>query len=119
MEIHSQMTESADFQAFAKTKDFAANCVHISELKFAFLTVIGTVDAPNPGAHPRLECSNPQGWNPKILLLDLVFDQEPGIWNQVVTQKPVGYSKALSNCDVYDEVTIQGLTTVTIKKTIL
>ncbi len=116
MEFHNNLIQSADYRTFAESKKFAAECVHFSRIKLSLLSVLGTVDAPNPGAHPRLVEARP-GINPRILILNLVFDQEPGVWNPVVTPKPVGYVKALLNCDVYDQVTINGYETVEIVKT--
>lgn len=117
MQFHPEISQSQDYQQFADAKKFTAECVYFSHLKFALLSVVGIVDAPNPGAHPRLSYAEPQGCNPKILLLNLVYDQEPGIWNQVITPKPVGYSMTLSDCDIYDQLTIIDIAIVTINKT--
>lgn len=51
------------------------------------------VQVPNPGVDVFLAYKTPQGINPKILLLDLVLVQRPGIWPQLVMWKPAHYDK--------------------------
>jgi len=55
------------------------------------LHVAGQVLVPNPGIIPRLQRAVPQGFNPAVLLLDLVQHQLPGIWPQVVVPRDVDY----------------------------
>lgn len=55
--------------------------------------VVGEVEVPNPGVDVLLVPKNPQGINPKILLLDLILIQRPGIWPQLVVWKPARYDK--------------------------
>ena len=85
-----------------------ACCGRVCENKFSTLLVNGTVAAPNPGAIPRLEKAIPQGINPAILMLNLVYDQLPGLWPQVITYKPVGYCTSVQHCDIYTQVHVTG-----------
>lgn len=65
--------------------------------------VVGEVQVPNPGVDVLLSPRVPQGINSKILLMDLLLHQRPGIWPQVVAWKPVRYDKI--NAD-YESVEI-------------
>jgi hypothetical protein len=67
--------------------------------------VTGEVLVPNPGVDIELVTHSPQGFNPRILILDLLLIQRPGIWPQVLTWKPARYDKVVSD-DPYDEVTV-------------
>jgi hypothetical protein len=67
--------------------------------------VIGEVLVPNPGVDVELVPHSPQGINPRILILDLLLIQRPGIWPQVLTWKPARYDKVVQD-DPYDEVTV-------------
>ena len=53
------------------------------------LHVMGVVSVPNPGVIASLKRAVPEGFNPQILILDLDFEQLPGIWPQVVVNKTV------------------------------
>ena len=55
--------------------------------------VVGEVQVPNPGVKAILVPRNPQGINPKILLLDLLLVQRPGIWPQIVVWTQATYEK--------------------------
>ncbi len=55
----------------------------------------GEVLVPNPGVDVLLVPREPQGINPKILLLDLLLVQKPGVWPAVLVWKPARYDKAL------------------------
>jgi hypothetical protein len=57
------------------------------------LHVIGEVAVPNPGVEASLVEKYPQGFNPTILLLELILVQRPGIWAQVVVNKQVHFEK--------------------------
>ena len=59
--------------------------------------VVGEVQVPNPGVDVVLVPRNPQGINPKILLLDIHLHQRPGIWPQLVVWKPARYDKVNAN----------------------
>jgi hypothetical protein len=48
------------------------------------LYVRARVSVPNPGCTATLKRAVPQGINPKILILDVVVKQRPGIWPQLV-----------------------------------
>ncbi len=55
--------------------------------------VSGEVLVPNPGVDVLLVPKQPQGINPKYLLMDLYLVQRPGIWPQVQVWKPARYDK--------------------------
>lgn len=58
--------------------------------------VTGWVEVGNPGIEPHLIYRTPQGINPDIIILDLVFEQKPGFWPQVVVWKQVRYDETPS-----------------------
>jgi len=58
------------------------------------LHVMGEVLVPNPGVTVKLQRAVPQNFNPTILALDLLFQQGPGIWPQVVVPRNVDYVEA-------------------------
>jgi hypothetical protein len=53
--------------------------------------VVGEVQVSNPGVEVVLTPRVPQGINPRILLLDLVLVQRPGIWPQIVVTRRAEY----------------------------
>ena len=57
------------------------------------LHVIGEVYVSNPGVEPLLVMHEPQGFNPRILLLDLHLCQKPGVWPQVFVWRQARYHK--------------------------
>ena len=57
------------------------------------LHVRGSVTVSNPGVDVSLYKRVPQGINPAILLLNLMLVQRPGIWPQVIVEKPVSYEE--------------------------
>ena len=57
------------------------------------LHVIGEVVVPNPGVDVSLVEKYPQGFNPTILLLELVLVQKPGVWPQVLVKKQIHFEK--------------------------
>lgn len=61
--------------------------------------VVGEVQVPNPGVDVLLVPKEPQGINPRILLLDLIAVQKPGIWPQVLTWKSIRYDKVNATYD--------------------
>lgn len=61
--------------------------------------VTGTVLLPHPGYDVRLTKAGPQGINPRELLLDLVVQERPGFWPQVVTPTSVRYDEAPADFD--------------------
>jgi hypothetical protein len=65
--------------------------------------IVGEVQAPNPGVDPLLVPRTPQGINPRILLLDLVLVQRPGVWPQIVVWKQARYDKVNVT---YDQVQV-------------
>jgi len=59
------------------------------------LHVVGEVLVGNPGVVPSLVPRRPPAKGKKTLQLELVLVQQPGIWPQVLTWKPVRYDKVL------------------------
>ena len=67
--------------------------------------VTGEVLVSNPGVDPILTPRNPQGINPKILLLELHLIQRPGIWPRVLVWKEARYDKQPAHV-AYEQVQI-------------
>ena len=67
--------------------------------------VVGDVLVGNPGVEAILTPKVPQGFNPTILLLDLVLVQRTGFWPQVQTWVQARYDKVVSGTP-YNTVTI-------------
>lgn len=61
--------------------------------------VTGEVEVANPGVEVLLVPKLPQGINPRILLMELIFIQRPGIWPTLLVRKPVRYHKANATYD--------------------
>ncbi|MHB9363552.1 hypothetical protein [Mesorhizobium sp. LNJC403B00] len=59
------------------------------------LHVIGEVYVGNPGVEAFLVVREPQGINPKILLLDLHLVQRPGMWPQMMTWIQARYDSVI------------------------
>ena len=59
----------------------------------ARLHVIGDVQVWNPGVLAVLKRHEPQGINPRILMLDLTLVQIPGYWPQIVTTAHARYDE--------------------------
>lgn len=57
--------------------------------------IIGKVYVENPGIIPWLTPHQPQGFNPKILMLDLNLFQKPGNWIDKMTWVETRYDKVL------------------------
>jgi hypothetical protein len=69
--------------------------------------VKGEVLAPNPGYKAELRPKTPQGFNPEILLLEVILTQQEGMWPQVLTWIECRYDKTLSDTSTrYSEVTV-------------
>jgi len=56
--------------------------------------IIGDVEVPNPGVDAYLCERVPPGFNPAIILLDLVLIQRPGLWPQMVVHRFVHFEKS-------------------------
>ncbi len=69
------------------------------------LAVVGTCTCPTPGYRVSLEKANPQGFNPEILLLELVTQGPSGMVSQVVTDYERRYVE--ENAPAYRTVKIQ------------
>jgi hypothetical protein len=57
----------------------------------ASLHVHGKLTMPHPGFELRLAPRVPQGFNPKILMMDLEVRELDGMWAQVLTEMEVSY----------------------------
>jgi hypothetical protein len=55
--------------------------------------LVGEVQVVNLGVDVVLALRTPQGTNPRVLLLDLILVQQPGIWAQIVMWKQARYEK--------------------------
>jgi hypothetical protein len=75
--------------------------------KIAAYYIAGNVLVANPGIEALLRYRIPQGINPKILMLDLVLIQRPGIWPQVQTWVPARYV-AMGKPGQHTDVDIHG-----------
>ncbi|MGO9118574.1 MAG: hypothetical protein ACLQPD_13330 [Desulfomonilaceae bacterium] len=69
------------------------------------LYVIGDVQVGNPGVLAVLKMHEPQGINPKILMLDLTLAQRPGYWPQIVTTAHARYDEK-AEVSTYTSVSI-------------
>ena len=67
------------------------------------LVVAGEVTVANPEVIAFLHERVPQGFNPRILLLELSYWQRPGAWTQAVTNRPVAL---VTSSTAYDGVEI-------------
>ena len=88
----------------SKTRNWYA-WIDLMPPKPDWLHVIGEVLVPNPGVDPILTVKEPQGINPRILMLDLWLVQRPGIWPQVLTWKQARYDQVVEGKQ-YDQVQI-------------
>ena len=69
------------------------------------LIVIGEMQVPTTGWHVRLTRRSPQGFNPKILILDVSAEKPHGMAGQMVTTIPLRYEEHPPQHD-YTQVTI-------------
>jgi len=67
--------ETKDWYAWLDTMPPNPNGFHVT----------GSILVPHPGVKASLKDSVPQGFNPKILLLDLIVEAIPGYWPAVMT----------------------------------
>jgi len=84
-----------------KTRDWNARVFPYGEL-----SVVGEVWVPNPGVDLLLTPIEPQGVNPRILLLDLLLCQKPGVWPQMLVWKTAQYDKTVMGT-AYERVDIR------------
>lgn len=89
----------------AKTKEWYA-WVNLMPPKPDDFHVRGDVLVSNPGVDPILVPKEPQGINPRILMLELYLCQRSGIWPQVQVWKEGRYDKVLPQGGGYDKVEI-------------
>lgn len=87
------------------TRNWSAN--ELSDLvgRNSHVEVKGEVETGATNLKPKLSYRVPQGFNPRILLLDLTIESEGGFGGQVVMFRKVDYSRPTSGND-YDEVDI-------------
>jgi len=69
------------------------------------LLVTGEVLVANPGVQPMLVVHEPQGINQRVLMLDLLLCQQPGMWPQILVWKPVKFRRT-GRALRYDQVDI-------------
>lgn len=79
----------------------------VTEGKQTKLVVEGIYSLGGPGLVVLLQDAEPQGVNPKILLLKLTTATLPGIWPAVLQPVPAVYVKAPYKGDQYQSVQIQ------------
>jgi hypothetical protein len=72
----------------------------------AELTVAGIFNNGSPGAVAVLRPAQPQGTNPRILILELTLAQLPGDWPLIVTPIPAWYVQD-NYKGQYDSVTVR------------
>jgi hypothetical protein len=87
-------------------RDFIAIEYSFSAMIAAYY-VSGNVLVGNPGIEAVLRYRIPQGINPKILMLNLVLIQRPGVWPQVQTWVSARYV-AMGKPGQYTDVEILG-----------
>ncbi|WP_428354790.1 hypothetical protein [Methyloprofundus sp.] len=69
--------------------------------------VVGEVVVGNPGIEVHLCAKEPQGINPKILLLNIHLVQKPGVWPDVLTSVQARFDKILTPTSTrYDQVEV-------------
>ncbi|HEX5924997.1 MAG TPA: hypothetical protein VFY45_14290 [Baekduia sp.] len=76
------------------------------------LVVEGTATAPTTGWTAKLVRADPQGTNPRALLLRLAVHRpsDDDVVTKVLTELPVSYSEPVESEDQYDEVNVLGIT---------
>ncbi len=89
------LLESKDWYAWLDTMPPAPDGFHVT----------GSVLLPHPGVKASLKHSVPQGFNDKILFLDLVIEELPGYWPQVLTWLTVRHDEVVEG-DSYTSVEI-------------
>jgi hypothetical protein len=77
------------------------------------LCVTGDVTEPTTGWTVKLERAEPQGINPRILLLELLEEHPTGRAGDIVTTHHVKYEEAPPKAD-YDQVAIEGAFTINV-----
>lgn len=61
--------------------------------KLKELHVVGDVLVSNPGATATLTMREPQGGDPKVLILDLTIMQQPGVWPPMMANIQVRFDR--------------------------
>lgn len=67
--------------------------------------IVGQAKVPNPGVEVMLVPRVPQGTNDKVLLMNLILIQKPGVWPQIVTWMQARYDKVLPSAE-YERVDV-------------
>lgn len=76
--------------------------------KTLFLHVTGEILVGNPGIDIELTYAEPQGINPRILVLTVQLNQRPGFWPQVMTWKKATYNSGMIQYNQYSDVQLDG-----------
>ncbi len=71
------------------------------------LHVAGVYQAGSPGFAATLTKAVPQGFNPRILILDFKDRELPGAWPDVVTHTPATFEGPMPPESTYTHVTIR------------
>jgi hypothetical protein len=79
---------------------------HAISSKILVVQVMGEVLVGNPGIKAVLRYAEPQGINPKIILLRLDLIQRPGVWPQIMTWVSAKYVGALMKTGLYSDAQI-------------
>lgn len=82
------------------------------------LHVVGFLTVPNPGVRASLRRAVPPGINPKILILEVVFEQSSGASPQIPISTAVGYTER-PYTDCHTECTIRWPSGATVNVPIL
>jgi hypothetical protein len=77
------------------------------------LRVVGKCEFPTAGYSVELRRSEPQGINPRDLLLDLIVHEPTGLVAEVITEVDVEYQEETDA--EYDTVTIRGYASVPVE----
>ena len=91
----SKNSDEKEFKAWIDKMPGANNTLHVT----------GTVTVPTTGWQATLTEANPQGTNPKILILEVKTVKPTGPVGEVVSHVPVRYDKPQS--PDYTDVTIR------------
>lgn len=80
------------------------------------LVVTGDVEMSRLNETPKLTEASPQGFNPKILILELTAESHGDVGGDSTIWEPVTFEKAVSEGQ-YTQVEIRGHTTVDVETT--
>ena len=101
--LGAQPNEGAREDAFGRHSWKAF--IELSAEQKPLLRVEGIMTAPTPGHYAIIKPAEPQGFNPRILILNITHKQLPGMWTQALTDIPVCFHAPLE-MDQFDQVTV-------------